>query len=78
MGPEFEGVVPEFEAAEPEVEAAAPMLDKSGPELALFPEDEPASEPARIVPFEESWIPRSGVDRRRIPRPGPDRRAGVF
>jgi hypothetical protein len=25
--------------------------------------------------FEENWVPRSGVDRRRMARPGPDRRA---
>lgn len=77
MASEFEGMVPEFERAAPEVEAAGPTLDQSGPELALFPEDEPALAPARAVPFEESWIPRSGVDRRRIARPGPDRRASV-
>ena len=74
---EFEGAAPEVERAGPELEGAAPMLDTSGPELALFPEDEGALEPARLVSFEESWIPRSGVDRRRIPRPGPDRRASV-
>ena len=77
MASEFEHMAPEFERGAPEVEAAAPTLDQSGPELALFPEDEPALAPARAVPFEESWIPRSGVDRRRIARPGPDRRASV-
>jgi mechanosensitive ion channel-like protein len=33
----------------------------------------PATAP-RAVAFEEGWTPRSGVDRRRIARPGPDRR----
>ena len=75
--PGFEGPAPELEGAAPEVEASAPLLENSGPELALFPADEPALEAARLVPFEESWIPRSGVDRRRIARPGPDRRASV-
>jgi hypothetical protein len=28
----------------------------------------------RAVTFEEGWTPRSGVDRRRVARPGPDRR----
>jgi hypothetical protein len=75
--PEFGGPSPEFDGAATEVEASAPMLTNSGPELALFPDAEPALEPARLVPFEENWIPRSGVDRRRIPRPGPDRRASL-
>lgn len=29
---------------------------------------------SRAVTFEEGWTPRSGVDRRRVARPGPDRR----
>jgi hypothetical protein len=31
-------------------------------------------ESARTPAFEENWVPRSGVDRRRVARPGPDRR----
>jgi hypothetical protein len=31
-------------------------------------------ESARTPGFEENWMPRSGVDRRRVARPGPDRR----
>jgi hypothetical protein len=31
-------------------------------------------EPERTPAFEEGWVPRSGVDRRRVARPGPDRR----
>ena len=31
----------------------------------------------RSVAFEEGWTPRSGVDRRRIARPGPDRRVAL-
>jgi hypothetical protein len=31
----------------------------------------------RLVAFEEGWTPRSGVDRRRIGRPGPDRRVAL-
>jgi hypothetical protein len=37
------------------------------------PETSAATSP-RLVAFEEGWTPRSGVDRRRITRPGPDRR----
>jgi hypothetical protein len=33
-----------------------------------------AVESARTPAFEENWAPRSGVDRRRVARPGPDRR----
>jgi hypothetical protein len=33
-----------------------------------------AATPARAVVFEEGWTPRSGLDRRRIARPGHDRR----
>jgi hypothetical protein len=32
------------------------------------------TEPASAPPFDENWIPRSGTDRRRVVRPGPDRR----
>jgi hypothetical protein len=60
------------------VHDASTILDESEPQLALLPEeDEGALEPARVVPFEESWIPRSGFDRRRIARPGPDRRRSI-
>lgn len=38
---------------------------------------ERVSGPSRSVAFEEGWTPRSGIDRRRIPRPGPDRRVAV-
>ncbi len=38
---------------------------------------ERVSEPSRSVTFEEGWTPRSGIDRRRIARPGPDRRVAV-
>jgi len=31
----------------------------------------------RAVTFEEGWTPRSGLDRRRMARPGPDRRVAV-
>ena len=31
----------------------------------------------RAVAFEEGWTPRSGIDRRRIVRPGPDRRVAI-
>jgi hypothetical protein len=75
--PEFEAVTAEFEPFEPELESSAPEGEGPALALALFPEDESAPEPPRAVPFEESWIPRSGVDRRRIARPGPDRRASV-
>lgn len=40
----------------------------------------PAAVPAVTPPpvaFEEGWTPRSGVDRRRIARPGPDRRVAL-
>jgi mechanosensitive ion channel-like protein len=33
-------------------------------------------ESARTPVFEENWVPRSGADRRRVARPGPDRRTG--
>lgn len=75
--PAFDGAPPAYEPAAPEFEGTAPTLHASAQELGLFPEDEPALEPARVVPFEESWTPRSGLDRRRIPRPGPDRRTRV-
>jgi hypothetical protein len=32
------------------------------------------AEPARTPPFEENWVPRAAVERRRVLRPGPDRR----
>jgi Conserved TM helix len=37
--------------------------------------DGPVTSPA--VTFEEGWTPRSGVDRRRVARPGPDRRVAA-
>jgi hypothetical protein len=52
----------------------APWLDPAAatPEAPAVPAVTP-----RPVAFEEGWTPRSGVDRRRIARPGPDRRVGV-
>jgi hypothetical protein len=53
----------------------APWIDPA----ATAPEV-PAAVPAvtpRPVAFEEGWTPRSGVDRRRIARPGPDRRVAL-
>jgi hypothetical protein len=51
----------------------APWLD---PAAAAPEPPAPAVPPStpRTVAFEEGWTPRSGVDRRRIARPGPDRR----
>ena len=60
-------------------EKAAQILDRLGPRVA----------PSKTVPvarvvgaagnleFDESWISRSGKDRRRVPRPGIDRRAAA-
>jgi hypothetical protein len=48
-----------------------PWLERA--EAAARPvSDVPAT--SRAVTFEEGWTPRSGVDRRRVARPGPDRR----
>jgi mechanosensitive ion channel-like protein len=80
--PEFDAPMPELGTARSEGEAVAPEFAASASELAKSaaqPEldlaDERTFAPAALVPFEESWLPRSGLDRRRIPRPGPDRRA---
>jgi hypothetical protein len=53
---------------------ASPRLERA---VAVAPEPQ-ASAPAGISApgFEENWIPRSGYDRRRVTRPGRDRRAG--
>ena len=42
---------------------------------ATIREAAPGGASAGTPPFDENWIPRSGADRRRLPRPGPDRRA---
>jgi hypothetical protein len=64
-------------------ERAARILDRMGdrgphpgPRLERTPavSARPAATAPRPVPFEEGWTPRSGVDRRRVARPGPDRR----
>lgn len=80
--PEFEAPVSELgtsrserELVAPELAASVSELDESAAEPELDLDDERAFAPAALVPFEESWLPRSGLDRRRIPRPGPDRRA---
>ncbi|HYC31105.1 MAG TPA: hypothetical protein VEB59_02395 [Gemmatimonadales bacterium] len=58
---------------------AADLLDRlahqihtAGPQLDLAIESSGLAEPVEFVP---GWKPRSGVDRRRVPRPGDDRRA---
>jgi hypothetical protein len=65
-------------------ERAARILDRigdrgahPGPRLERAPavSARPAAVAPRPVPFEEGWTPRSGMDRRRVARPGPDRRA---
>jgi hypothetical protein len=52
----------------------APWLDPAAAAPEAPVPEAPAVMP-RSVAFEEGWTPRSGVDRRRIARPGPDRRA---
>jgi hypothetical protein len=58
---------------------AADLLDRlartvetAGPQLDLAIEAAGMGEPVEFVP---GWKPRSGADRRRVPRPGEDRRA---
>ena len=59
---------------------AAQILDRlgrragpAGPRLER-PEPVRTLEPARPVAYDENWLPRSGRDRRRVARPGMDRR----
>ena len=59
---------------------AAQILDRlgrragpAGPRLER-PEPARAVDAARPVSYDENWLPRSGKDRRRVPRPGMDRR----
>jgi hypothetical protein len=52
----------------------APWLDPAAAAPEAPVPEAPAVMP-RSVAFEEGWTPRSGADRRRIARPGPDRRA---
>jgi hypothetical protein len=61
-------------AAAPEVASASAreVAGAAAPEVAVAPAVTP-----RPVAFEEEWTPRSGMDRRRIARPGPDRRAAI-
>jgi Conserved TM helix len=66
---------PGLEVSAPALHPSTPLLDPFADEPTLFPADELEFEPAHVTAFEESWIPRSGLDRRRIARPGPDRRA---
>jgi hypothetical protein len=73
---ELDATVPALHASAPGLEPSPEVLDPFAHQPALFPDHELGLEPARAVAFEESWIPRSAIDRRRIPRPGPDRRAG--
>jgi len=72
---ELDATVPALHASAPGLEPSPEVLDPFAHQPALFPDHELGLEPARAVAFEESWIPRSAIDRRRIPRPGPDRRA---
>lgn len=60
----------------------APWLDPAAaaPEDARAPAPEVTAAPEvtpRPVAFEEEWTPRSGMDRRRMARPGPDRRTAI-
>jgi hypothetical protein len=59
------------EVAGPRLERAAPGGNEHGRAAARE-----AAESARTPAFEENWVPRSGVDRRRVARLGPDRRTG--
>jgi len=53
--------------------AAAAIVSTTAPAVAM--EDPPATTATpRPVVFEEGWTPRSGLDRRRMARPGADRR----
>jgi hypothetical protein len=72
---ELDAHPPALHASAPSLDPSARLLDTFADQPALFSMDEPELEPAHVVAFEESWIPRSGLDRRRIARPGPDRRA---
>src|SRR5689334_17637769 len=77
---DFDASAPGFGASEPQSDHFGPELDGSAPQLDAFapdhvasalepepaPADDPTFAPDRAVPFEETWVPRSGVDRRRI------------
>ena len=59
-------------------ERPGPRLERPAPTAASAPSTPEISAPLvqpRTPAFEESWIPRTGTDRRRVPRAGPDRRA---
>jgi hypothetical protein len=61
------------------VEAAGPRLETAASSAkehvgAAARDASRSVESARTPAFEENWVPRSGVDRRRVARPGPDRR----
>jgi len=59
-------------------DAPAPMASWIDPAAAApeMPAAVLAAAPPPVA-FEEGWTPRSGVDRRRMARPGPDRRAAL-
>lgn len=62
------------------VEQAGPRLERAaaaaqGQTRATARDASTAVESASAAAFDENWTPRSGVDRRRVTRPGPDRRA---
>ena len=62
-----------FDRAAPLLPAAAALPTTTPPAGAM--EEPVGTAPPSPVVFEEGWAPRSGLDRRRMARPGPDRRA---
>jgi hypothetical protein len=62
-----------FERSATPSPAAAAIVSTTAPAVAM---EDPAATTAtpRPVVFEEGWTPRSGLDRRRMARPGADRR----
>jgi hypothetical protein len=62
-----------FERSATPPPAAAAIVSTTAPAVAM---EDPAATTAtpRPVVFEEGWTPRSGLDRRRMARPGADRR----
>lgn len=64
-----------FERSATPPPAAAAIASTTTPAVAI--EEPVATATPRPVVFEEGWTPRSGLDRRRMGRPGPDRRVAT-
>jgi hypothetical protein len=64
-----------FERSATPLPSAAAIVSTTAPPVAV--EEPVAAATPRPVVFEEGWAPRSGLDRRRMARPGPDRRVAA-